>query len=342
MVYTLFLLLPSSVFAKPEEVEKTIEKTFTVEKTANLIISNQFGKVDLIQHDKNTVEVVVKITVEAGNEEKSLRKLEEIDIEFSASPNSVAMKTSFGKGKNNFNGSFQIDYTVKAPASMTLDLHNQFGDVFIGEWKGNTAITVEYGNLTVGKLMSDLNEVTLEFSKGSIGLINKGRVELAYADRFSLDKTKDLNIRSSFSNYEIQTAENLECKSEYDDVEIENVNRINLDASFSSVNIGKLYIYGDVSNEYGSIKIGNVSKSFEGLDLENSFASIKVDFEQGSQFTFECDAEFGDISVPSGANIRIDKKDHSEHYLKGAVGNGADLPHVSVEVEYGSASLSFD
>lgn len=342
LVYTLFLLLPNSLFAKSEEIEKTIQKSFPIEKTGSLTISNQFGKVDLISHDKKTVEVTVKIIVDAGNEDKSKRKLEEIEIDFSATSSSVEMKTSFEKGKNNFNGSFQIDYTVKAPASLVLDLHNQFGDVFIGEWSGNTNIEVEYGNLTVGKLLADVNEISLQFSKGSIGLINKGNVKLAYADKFNLDKTKELTIRSSFSDYEIQTAEKIDCKSEYDEVEIENVNRIALDASFSSVKIGKLYVHGDVSNEYGSIKIGQVSKGFEGLDLENSFASIKVDFEQGTSFTFECEAEYGDVSVPSGSDIRIDKKDHSEHYLKGKVGSGENLPHVSVEVDYGSANLSFE
>ena len=328
--------------AKSDEVEKTIEKSFTITETGSLKIDNQFGKVDLITHDKNTVEVVVRIIVEANNEEKSLKKLEQIDVVFNSSPSSLEMKTTFGKGSNSFNGSFQIDYTVKAPASLSLDLNNQFGDVFIGEWKGNTNIAVGYGSLTIGKLMAEVNAVTLEFSKGSVGLINKGEVELSYSDRFNLDKAKELTVRSSFSDYEIQTVEKLNCKSEYDDVEIENVNRIELNASFTSVKIGKIYIYGDISNEYGSVKINQVSKGFEGLKVENSFAGIKVYFEKGSEFTFECEAEFGDVSVPSGSDVRIDKKDMSEHYLKGKYGSGDDLPNVYLEVDYGSATLAIE
>lgn len=334
--------MPNTLKAKSEEFEKTIEKSFTIAKTGSLKIDNQFGKVDLITHDKNTVEVVVKIIVDANSEEKSLKKLEQIDVEFNSTPNSLEMKTTFGKGKGSFNGSFQIDYVVKAPASLSLDINNQFGDVFIGEWKGNSSITVGYGNLTVGKLMAEVNEVTLEFSKGSVGLINKGKVELSYSDRFNLDKAKELSIQSSFSDYEIQTVEKLVCKSEYDEVEIENVNRLELNASFTSVKIGKIYVYGDISNEYGSVKIDWVSKGFEGLKLENSFAGIKVNFEQGTQFTFECEAEFGDVSVPSGSDIRIDKKDMSEHYLKGRYGSGDNLPNVYVEVAYGSAALEIE
>ena len=342
MAFILFLLLPSTLLAKSSEVEKTIEKSFTISNTGSLTIENQFGKIDLITHDKNTVEVVVNITVDANNVDKSLKKLEQIDVVFKSTPNSVEMKTNFGGGKNNFNGSFSIDYTVKAPASLSLDINNQFGDVLIGEWKGKTNINVGYGTLTAGKLMAEDNELTLEFSKGSVGLINKGNVELSYSDRFNLDKAKELSIRSSFSDYEIQTVERLYCRSEYDDVEIENVNRIELDASFTSVKIGKIFIYGDITNEYGSVKINMISKGFEGLKVENSFAGIKVNFEKDAKFTFECDAEFGDISIPSGSYVKIDKKDMSEQYLEGNYGSGDNLPNVSIEVDYGSASLNID
>lgn len=342
MVFITFLLLPSDLLAKTEEFVKIIEKSFTIENTGSLKINNQFGKIDLISHDKNTVEIYVKITVEASSDEKSKKKLEQIDIVFNSYPTSVDAKTTFAKSRGNFNGNFSIDYIVKAPSSLSIDIKNQFGDVFINEWKGTSTIEVAYGNLTVGKLMAELNELTLEFSKGSVGLINKGSVELAYTDRFNLDKAKELVIRSSFSNYEIETVERLECKSEYDEVEIENVNRIELEASFSSVRIGNLHLVGELSNEYGAIKVKKVSKGFERLDIENSFASIKVDFETGSQFEFECVAEYGDVSIPNSAEIRIDKKDHSEHYLKGKVGSGEDLPNVNIIVEYGSAQIDID
>lgn len=335
-------MLPSNLFATQEEFVKTIEKKISVDKNASLTISNQFGKVDLINHDKNEVEIVVKITVKSSNTDKAKKKLEQIEIIIKTTSSSVDIRTGIDKIKGNFKGSFQIDYTIMAPATMPLNLHNEFGDVFISEWKASTDISVEYGSFTAGKLMSETNKLTLEFSKGSVGLINVGSVELAYTDKFSLDKSKELTVHSSFSNFSVETVERLDCHSEYDDVEIGNVNRIELDASFSSVEIEKLHIFGDLSNEYGSIKVNNVSKGFEGLDIENSFASIKVSFEEGSQFSFECEAEYGDVSIPTGAKIRIDKKDHSEHYIKGIYGEGENLPHVSLEVEYGSATLNMN
>ena len=339
--FTFFLLLPNLLVASTEELSKTVEKTIQVNKEAVLKISNQFGKIDLINHDKNEVDIFVKITVEASNAEKAQKKLDQIKIQINGSMSSVDIKTILEKGSN-FNGSFSIDYTIKAPASMNLTLNNQFGDVFIGEWTGQTNINVEYGSLTIAKLTGDNNEVDLQFSKGSIGLINKGNVKLAYVDRFNLDKSKDLNVRSSFSKIDIETIEHLECHSEYDGIEVGDVNRMEIDASFSSLKIEKLHIKGDFNNEYGAIKINSVSKNFEGLDIENSFASIKVIFEKGSEFTFECNAEFGDVSLPGSAEVNKDIKDHSGHYLKGKVGSAANAPHVNVEVEYGSASLNID
>jgi hypothetical protein len=334
--------VPSNLFAKQEEFIKTIKKTIEVNANASLIISNQFGKIDLISNDKNEVEILISITVESSNTDKAQKKLDQIEIILKSTSSSLEIKTEIKQMKGNFKGNFQIDYIIKAPPTMPLDLHNQFGDVFISEWKGNTDISVEYGSFTAGKLMAETNELSLEFSKGSVGLINIGEVDLAYTDKFNLDKAKELTIHSSFSNFNIETIEKLNCHSEYDDAEIGEVNHIELDASFSSVEVEKLHISGDLENEYGSLKIYNVGKDFESLDLENSFASIKVVFEKGAQFSFECEAEYGDISVPSGAKISIDKKDHSEHYIKGVYGEGDDLPHVSLEVEYGSGTLKVD
>ena len=338
----MFLCLPNEVAAKQEEVSKTIEKTIKVNKDAQLILSNQFGKIDLINHDKDEVEIYIKIRVESGNAEKAQKRLDKISVDIKGSPTLVNVKTNFEKSSNNFNGEFSVDYTIKAPSSMTLDLKNQFGDVFVGEWTGNTSIDVQYGSLTVGKLNAESNELVLQFSKGSVGLINKGNVELAYVDRFNLDRAKELVLRSSFSNVEIETLEKLDCHSEYDEVEIGEVNRVELKAGFSSVVIGTLFVKGDLENEYGSIKVEKVSKGFEGLNIENSFASIKVYFEKGSQFTFECEAEYGDISVPSGSTVSVDRKDHTDHYLKGTFGSGTNLPHVAVEVDYGGAKLDIE
>lgn len=338
----MFLLLPNNTIASSEELSKTIEKTVQVNKDAVLKISNQFGKIDLINQDKNEVEIFVKITVESSNVDKAQKKLDQIDVKINGSMSLVDIKTVLEKSGSNFNGSFSIDYTIKAPATMNLSLHNEFGDVFIGEWAGPTNIDVQYGSLTVGKLLNEANEIELQFSKGSVGLINKGELNLSYVDRFNLDKSKDLKLRSSFSKVEIETLEHLDCHSEYDGIEIGEANRIELIASFSAVKIGKLHLRGDLRNEYGAIKIASVSKGFEGLEIENSFASIKVTFEKGSQFNFECNAEFGDISMPSEADIRIDKKDISEHYLKGKVGEGSDLPNLNIDVEYGSASIGID
>jgi hypothetical protein len=338
----LFLLLPNNTIASSEELSKTIEKTIKVNKDAVLKISNQFGKIDLINQDKNEVEIFVKITVESSNVDKAQKRLDQIDVKISGSMSLVDIKTVLEKSGSNFNGSFSIDYTIKAPATMNLSLHNEFGDVFIGEWAGPTTIDVQYGSLTVGKLLNESNELELQFSKGSVGLINKGELNLSYVDRFNLDKSKDLILKSSFSKVDIETLEHLDCHSEYDGIEIGEANRIELKASFSAVKIGKLHLRGDLSNEYGAIKIASVSKGFEGLEIENSFASIKVTFEKGSQFNFECNAEFGDISMPGEADVRIDKKDISEHYLKGKVGDGSDLPNLNIEVEYGSASIDID
>jgi len=293
----------------------------------------------LISWDQNRVEIFIEVKVEAKNQEKATKKLGLIEINISGSENNVEIKTHLNKS-GNFNGEFSIDMKIKAPASLNLDLENQFGDVIISEWTGPANIAVEYGTLTASKLSSEAVSIELEFSKGNIGLLNKAEIDLQYAGKFSVNKAIELDLESEFSHIDIEAAERLKINSQYDSYTIGQANRVDFEGEFTGFEIDKLYVAGKIGNEYGNIRINFVSKSFEMLDLSNSFSNIKVYIEKGASFNFELNSEYGDVSLMNdNTHIKIDRKDNSEQYLEGTYGTGDKKGRVIVDVEYGNASL---
>lgn len=285
------------------------------------------------------MEITVEVNVESNNEEKAQKRLDQIEVIISGSDNMVKVITELNNKNGNFKGEFSIDMKIKAPATMVLDLDNEFGEVVITEWDGPADINVEFGSLTANKFTSDQVSINLEFSKGNIGLLNKAEIDIEYGDKFTLDKAKELDIRGEFSNVDIGTVERITINCEYGEFELEQANQVNFNGEFTGFTLGKLFKRGDFVNEYGSIKISFVSKSFEELILNNSFSSIKVYFEKGSYFDFDLSSEFGGISVMDGADIKIDKEGIGEHIIKGSYGSGVNKSLVTAEAEYGEITL---
>jgi len=333
------LILPKQLIAKSEKVSKTYSESYDVNADATLKIANQFGKINLISWDKNQVEINVEVKVESGSEEKAQKKLNQIEVIISGSNNLVKVITELNSKSGNFKGEFSIDMDIKAPASMVLDLSNEFGDVIMTEWDGPAELNIEFGSFTANKFTSDQVNINLEFSDGNIGLLNKAEINLEYAGKFTLDKAKELEINAEFSDVDIESVERITVSAEYGGLDIGQANQVDFDGEFTGFSLGKLFKRGEFSSEYGGIKIKFVSKSFDELILNNSFAGIKVYFEEGSAFDFELSSEFGGISVMDGAQIRIDKEGIGEHYMKGSYGSGDNKSKVTAEAEYGEITL---
>ena len=338
MVALLILTLPEQLLAKSETKSKTYTESFSVNENATLKLENQFGKINLISWDQNQVEIKVEVNVDAKNEEKAQKKLDQIDVQISGSNSLVKVITEL-KNNGNFKGEFSIDYEIKAPASLNLDLTNEFGDVVITEWDGSADIHVEFGSLTANKLSSDQVNINLEYSSGNIGLLNKAEIDLEYADKFTLDKAKELKIDAEFSDVDIENVERITVSAEYGGIDIGQANQVDFDGEFAGFSLGKLYKRGEFISEYGGIKIHFVSKSFEELILNNSFSSINVYFEEGSSFDFDLSSEFGGISVMDGAHLKIDREEIGENYMKGTYGKGEHKSKVTAEAEYGEITL---
>ena len=206
--------------------EKNISKTYPASGN-KLFIDNSFGQVKFIASDKNEIKVDIHIESSANQEDFAQKILDVISVTDKQQGNEIKFKTSI-KNDNvsckNCKSNMRIDYEVRLPLSVALDVANSFGDIELPDYTGPISISSKFGSLTAGSLASP-KDITVEFGSASIknlsnidatfkfskieltnlGGKNKIRLEFCDATKISLDNSlTSLSLNESYSTVNIR------------------------------------------------------------------------------------------------------------------------------------------
>lgn len=179
------VLFSTSVLANDPLVEKkkTYSKSYAVNSSDMVQLSNQFGEMKISTWSKNEVKVDVTITAEAGTDERAQNLLDQISIEDEKGSNGVSFKTRINSNNNSRSRgekqSFQIDYVVYVPDGHKLIATNEFGPMSIGDYNGDLSLVSKFGRLTAGKL--NKAKVMVEFGKVTVGALNSGNLTIKFS-----------------------------------------------------------------------------------------------------------------------------------------------------------------
>ncbi|MCY1720324.1 hypothetical protein OU798_08215 [Prolixibacteraceae bacterium Z1-6] len=278
---------------------KEIYKTYAVLPETQIEILNKYGKIEIKTWDKDSVTFNIKIRVE----EKKLSKLEEsirgIDFDITNSDHYLIVRTDVAKNKSSlskeFNrfketllksdGNIQVDYLVWMPESNRLKIENKFGDIYIGDYKGETDINLSNGNLKAHNFESQLN-MTLNFANASLNSIKKGRLDCNFSELF-IRNAETLRITSKSTEFEFAEIQNLDADSRRDRFRIRHADNVEVRSSFSSFRINDITDKINLRSEYGDIDIDKVAPGFNSMNIESKSMDINIYFEPETSFNFE-------------------------------------------------------
>src|SRR3954451_1442845 len=120
--------------------EETAEwrKSYPLDASGRLEISNVNGKINVQPADGNTVEVVALKKAKGPSSEAAKAALERIEIIDNASPGHVKIETKMNRsGGGMFNGgSLQVEYRVKVPAGAEVKVETVNGGIEVTGLKG--------------------------------------------------------------------------------------------------------------------------------------------------------------------------------------------------------------
>jgi hypothetical protein len=225
------------------EKRKTYSKSYPLSNNDKVSLNNQFGEMRINIWDKNEIKVDVTIIAKANTDEVAQKILDRISIEDGKGGSGVWFKTHFknqnddwdhGDKKEYKEQGMEINYVVNMPSGNPLDASNQFGAMFVPDYRGPVELESKFGSLTAGKL-ANVKDVTVEFGKADIESITNGKLTVKFSSadvkklsgdvdtRFEFcdkikvvmdNSVKDLDLRCSYSTVYLDVSSNLSANFE--------------------------------------------------------------------------------------------------------------------------------
>ncbi len=342
LVLFLSILLSVQLYARKDDFTKTISKSFDVNSDAEVFVKNKFGKVHFMNWEKNSISIEVTISVEASSEEKAQKFFDKIDISISGNSDRVTAITTFTQKFNNNNNDFSVDYLVKLPKSISIEVDNKFGDIIINEVDGKCDITLGYGKIQAKRLMNQNNNLVIKFSEGYIGYVESSELELKYSE-LDIEEAVDMTAETKFSEFKIGSIDVLTLETGYDDDYIGSVRDLDIESGFSDVEVRSLGKRLVADCDYGELTVKQVAKDFTLIDITSSFSDGTIGLYPGVSFKIIATVKMGDLDFPEDkARFSVlDLSGTSKRY-EGVVGEGDETnARILVVAKYSDITIYY-
>nr|WP_321358502.1 DUF4097 family beta strand repeat-containing protein [uncultured Draconibacterium sp.] len=317
---------------------KEIRKSYAITPETQIEITNKYGKIDFKNWDKDSVKFLINIRVEEKKLSKLEESIEEIDFDITNSEHYLIVRTVVEKNKStlgreikkfketllNSDGNIQVDYTVWLPDSNRLKVDNKFGDIYIGDYKGEADITLSNGNMKAHDFRN-LN-LTLNFADATINKIEKGRLDCNFSELY-VKELGTIHLQSKSTEFELQKVESLSASSRRDKFRIRQIELLDAQSSFTTFRITKLTDRAKIQSEYGDVEIEGTVADFSGVNIESRSTDINLYFNSKSAFSFNIQHTKADLSLDTDFTVKKqDTLDEKENEIK-IIGHFGETPN---------------
>jgi hypothetical protein len=329
-------LILTGLLLHAENFTKSYKEKYSVQKGAVLALQNKFGDIHCQLWDENAVSINVTITVDASSQERANKVFDKITVQLSGNPSRVTGVTNVGSINNS---DFSIDYDIRIPRWMNLDIDNKFGEIFLDEIDGTAKINLEYGAMEVNSLNSNQNTVILKFSDGEAGFIKSGSINIQYGE-WETEGSEKLDVYSRFSEITIGKSGSLKVDSQYDEINIGQVGQIISVSRFSDVDAKQITGDFDFDTEYGEVAVDRIAGGFAKGRVRNAFAGVSLGFEPGASFMLNAEMKFGELNYPRGnSSLNHEVVGYTTNIYKGRVGSGSN-PSAQLSIDSRNADVT--
>jgi hypothetical protein len=343
-LYLLGLMLTAApALTHAQEQSRRIAKSFNVTSNTSIRIDNRFGKVHVNTWDKEVVDLEVIVRANAKSESRTAEVLNQIriDIGDKISSGSLSVSTDIGKIQGNVN--FSIDYTLSVPRGNPLSLNNQFGNIYLQDYRGSLRLDLKYGQLVAGNLEGPA-EIFLQFGKGlsEVQAFRRGMLDVKYS-KVSIGDAGEMELRSQFSDVRIEKAQTFNIDAKYGSISAGEVSVFDGSMEFAGLQLDHLTRSLSLNIRHGNdIRLGRISAGVESIRLDSEFGSVDLLFEKGASGRFTIDTQFGSMKA-EGAGISFNKitTDPKQSHYEGRFGSEPHRSVVTGNLRYGNLRLGY-
>jgi hypothetical protein len=338
----LLFLMPFFVVAQVTKT-KEVKKHYNVSGNGHLSIDSKYGNIHIETWDKSEVDLTVKIEVTKRSESKAQQYLDKISIDIDdGSSNNLAFKTMIDGSLNNDNGDrIKIEYKVMVPESLNMNLKNSYGNLYLQDASGKIAVNVSYGNFKIGELSGQI-DLKLSYGNGEVEKVTDGEIIVRYSN-LEIEDAGNVDVSNSYSNIDFGKSGDVDLTNKYGNLTWESLDKLDGYSKYGNVKVAKLYkslifdvMYG------GGIKVAWISKDFSEIDIESSYATVSLKFQEGMSAMLDaemkyCDLKYNDVAFDHSF---IDESG-SKKYYKGKLGKGSYASKIKILSAYGNVKISY-
>ena len=302
------------------ESKREIVREFSVSDFPTLTISNQFGRIRIVEGANDRIVFKISITGKGKNANDAKLIAESIDVKFNHSGNKISAETKHGNVKCS-NCGRNVDYEVTVPKNTKQILKNQHGDIELNNTVEPLEIDISFGRLYA----NELSEAKLKIQHGGATISKCGMME----------------IETGFSQYKIGEIGGLVGSFAHSGCKIDRLGNANFKKSeFTSLDISNLIQSFDSNNiSHGSLKIGQVDEHFSKIKVDAKFTTVKVALNKNHNFKALLYTEFGNINT--GNVVFHDLNIQKKNVVVGTAGK-LENPSATVEISCQHGGIVFE
>lgn len=276
---SLFVLLTAISYGQVFEKSKSLSRSFSIEKSTEIEISNKYGDINIVNWEKDSVKFDVDIKVITNKESKLNSTFDYIDVNFNATKHYVIAETSFeGQGSfwsdvkdlagTVFNSSTKtsINYTIYLPQTAVLIIENKYGNIYFTDYAGKLNISLSNGDIKAHNLLG-YSDMTLRFCNANISTLAKGKVDIGYYSEMHVKYSKDIDIKSRSSKIYVRNYEELKFNSIRDHIYLGKGNIIHGKFDFTHLETDELKTEFNVETKYGEFIVNELGDMKKGINI---------------------------------------------------------------------------
>lgn len=289
-IIVVLCMLTWAVQLRAEESKKTYEKTFPKDGIEELVLSNNYGKIEVSQTEGNEIQVSVLMKVIAKSGAKADETLELIQIMETQIDNYLNIETKFGKDmtfKQFITGmEINVDYKVVVPKGIKLRVIASNGNTYLGNYEGELNADIRNGDFKATVLKG--GEFYIKQEKGDFKVEDVAFMNGDFKNcTLQIEAGTDIRLTTSACEGQLESIDKLNIRSNGGAMQIGDIEELTGSSSYTKYEIQDLASIMDMDMKWGEMNVRNIQLMFSEVRLKGSFTKVGLTFMKDAGYKLE-------------------------------------------------------
>lgn len=275
---------------KAETSKKEYQKSFDKGDIKEVVISNQYGQIEVEQKEADQITVTANMAVTAKSGSKADELMEYIDVKDVLNGAFLNVETTIGKDmtfKQLLSGvEISINYKVVVPKGIKLRLINKEGNVFVDSYTGDLIVDIKSGNFQGGSIKN--GELQIIQSDGSLRITDVDKIngQLKNCD-LKIDNADEMKIAPDNCTGTLESVKKLNISSRSGELKLGQIESMLGNASSTKFEIQDIGDELKMDMKYGEINVRNIHFNFSTVEVKGSYTKVGLTFMNGAGYNLE-------------------------------------------------------